>query len=464
MVAIQCYLLCEVKFYEKCFFYRNTSNGEFHRLIYLDKSPFDMTNMVILCFCNFNLLMQRKFILSSAPTGVLLSTASRLQSRRGPPTGGFPGGASRNPYEDFRQPQSPGRGDFNDPRARMQGGMPPGGDPRFDAMNRGMPTGNQFGRAMPDQMMQRGGQQQAMHEARGRAQPENVEPEERPPIVKPGPPQFLKIDNLAESFQTSEKAAKAYDGIVKINLSRGTTNMLNTDLLKELVSWIHYLGNEDNVKGIILSSATATAENPVFSLGLDINEFIQPQKERFEAYWNLVQEAWMLLTSFPKVLIADINGSAISGGCMLAMACDYRVMHATEKAQIGFNEVTNGLVVPPWLISHFSYLVGNRKSEILLQTGKLLSASEAKELGLVDETVDSIDACHDAAQKAAQLLLQSPDQGRWMVKDMSRRELFRFLSEEDDRRYDIEFFSKFVQHPDVQKNLQHHEMLKSQPK
>ena len=397
--------------------------------------------------------MHRKVLAQVQPKGTFLSVASRAQSRRGPPTRGFEsmGGASRNPYEDMRQPQGRANQEFFDPRARG-GGMPPGGDPRFGGMN----ANSQVPRGMPEQMMPRGTQREAPQEMREHAAPQG-KPEERPPIVKPGPPKFLKLDNLPESFQTSDVAAAAYDGIVKIKLSRGTRNMLNTDILRELVSWVHYLGNEEAVKAIILSSDASTEKEPVFSHGLDINEFIAPQKERFEAYWNLVQEAWMLMTSFPKILVADINGSAISGGCMLAMACDYRVMYKSEKSQIGFNEVSNGLVVPPWLISHFAYLVGNRKSERILQTGKLLSATEALEVGLVDEVVESFAAGQEAAEKAVHDLLKSPDQGRWMVKDMSRRELFRFLSEEDDRRYDIEFFSKFVQHPEVQQILEKQE-------
>ncbi|KNH01399.1 32-trans-enoyl-CoA isomerase mitochondrial precursor [Perkinsela sp. CCAP 1560/4] len=382
----------------------------------------------------------------------LVAVSKRMQSRRGPPTG-FPGAntASRNPYEDFRQQSDRGFNDVRDPRMRNV-------DPRVAAMNNRMPADERMRQGMPDQMMPRG---MSADGSRGFAPSEVSEPEQKPPVVKPGPPRFLAIENLPESFQTSEQAAKAYDGVVRINLNRATKNMLNSDILKELVSWVHYLGNEDSVKAIILSSATATAELPVFSLGLDMNEFIHPVKERFEAFWNLVQETWMLMTSFPKVLVADVTGSAISGGCMLAMACDYRVMYSSEKCQIGFNDVTNGLVVPPWLISHFAYLIGNRQSERLLQTGKLLTADEALKVGLIDEVVPSIAECHGAANEAVKRLLQSPDQGRWMVKDMSRRELFRFLSEEDDRRYDIEFFSKFVQHPDVQKNLQHHELKSS---
>ena len=202
-----------------------------------------------------------------------------------------------------------------------------------------------------------------------------------------------------------------------------------------------------------------------FSTGLDLAEFIAPNKERFEAYWGLVQETWMLLTSFPKVLVAAVVGEARGGGCLLAMTADYRVMVKPQAGSggekkgkenspvIGLDDVSRGLTVPPWLIGHLAYLVGGRRAERMVQLGECLGAQEAAQAGLVDEVCEDVKTCLAQAHEMAQKLAEMPEQGRWMTKDMARRELFRFLSEEEDRKYDVEFFSKFVQHPEVQKNL-----------
>jgi 3,2-trans-enoyl-CoA isomerase len=257
--------------------------------------------------------------------------------------------------------------------------------------------------------------------------------------VKPAEPKTLKI-------------TPGDNGVVSISLNRGPVNALNLEVLQEILAWVHYLGNEESTKAILLQSSI----DGIFSAGLDITEFINPDKARFEQFWSSLQEVWMLMTSFPKVLVAAISGHSPAGGCLLAMTADYRVMvsgPAERPYRIGLNEVPVGITVPPWLINHFASIVGPRTSERMLQLGELVTAEQALRIGLVDEVVSDSAALEASTKAAIARFLSVPDQGRWMTKDMSRRDLFRFLSEDEDRKYDLEFFAKFVQHPDIQKNI-----------
>ena len=232
-------------------------------------------------------------------------------------------------------------------------------------------------------------------------------------------------------------------GVATIRLNRGPVNALNTAMLRELLAWIHFLGNEDAVKGILLVSA----KDGVFSAGLDLNEFTNPNKEQFEKFWSSLQEVWMLMTSFPKVLIAGVNGHSPAGGCLLAMTADYRVMMegpAEKPFLIGLNEVPVEITVPPWLINHFATLVGPRTAERMLQLGELIPASRALAIGLVDEVVADRAALDAATSAAMARFLAVPQDGRRLTKDASRSSLFRLLSGPEERRHDMEFFSALV--------------------
>ncbi len=90
------------------------------------------------------------------------------------------------------------------------------------------------------------------------------------------------------------------------------------------------------------------------------------------------------ITAFPKPLVAAINGHSPAGGCVIALACDYRVM-AEGKYIIGLNEVPVGIIVPNSIFKLYSFWIGQANATRSLLEGKLFSPEEALEIGLVDE-------------------------------------------------------------------------------
>ncbi len=91
------------------------------------------------------------------------------------------------------------------------------------------------------------------------------------------------------------------------------------------------------------------------------------------------------LLASPLVTIAAVRGHCPAGGCVLALACDARIM--TDDGRIGLNEVELGIPVPLYWGRLMASLVGAGKADALLQTAALVPAKQALALGLVDVVV-----------------------------------------------------------------------------
>lgn len=76
------------------------------------------------------------------------------------------------------------------------------------------------------------------------------------------------------------------------------------------------------------------------------------------------------------------------GGCIIAMACDYRVMLSLEGKplpRIGLNEVALGMEIPWWIVDFMRKTVGSRQTERLVGRALLVPADEALKVGLIDQ-------------------------------------------------------------------------------
>jgi len=109
--------------------------------------------------------------------------------------------------------------------------------------------------------------------------------------------------------------------------------------------------------------------------------------------------------SFPRPLIAAVNGAALAGGCGIATLCDFTL--AVPDARFGYTEVRIGFL--PALVSVFlTRQIGEKKSRDLLLTGRILEAHEAKEFGLVNEVVPAENLLARSKELAEVLIAASP--------------------------------------------------------
>jgi enoyl-CoA hydratase/carnithine racemase len=96
------------------------------------------------------------------------------------------------------------------------------------------------------------------------------------------------------------------------------------------------LAADADVKAVVLSG-----KGNFFSFGLDVPEFLQYAKDDFIRFVTKFADLYTYIFVYPKPVIAALNGHTVAGGCMLATACDYRVM-VSGKARISLNEIKFG--------------------------------------------------------------------------------------------------------------------------
>jgi len=206
---------------------------------------------------------------------------------------------------------------------------------------------------------------------------------------------------LARHARTAEeRAAVTYtnvdiaDGVATLCMSRGKVNALNPEMVGELRSTFDRLERAADVRAVVLTGTGA-----FFSFGFDVPEFLPYERARFEAYLQQFTGLYAQLYECPKPLVAALNGHAVAGGCMIAIACDHRVM-ADGKAKIGLNEVTFRASLFAGSLEILRALVGQRHAERIALSGELFTASDAARIGLVDE-VCLPSATREAAVRAA---------------------------------------------------------------
>ena len=170
------------------------------------------------------------------------------------------------------------------------------------------------------------------------------------------------------------------EGIATLALSRGKVNALNDTLVAELRQCLETLAADQDIEAILLSG-----RGRFFSFGFDIPEFLSFSKAEFTDYLTRFTDLYTYLFTYPKPVVAALNGHTIAGGCMLALACDYRVM-ATGKAHIALNEITFGASVFAGSTEMLRFWVGSAKAAEVLYSGAMYSAQEALDIGLVQAT------------------------------------------------------------------------------
>ena len=183
--------------------------------------------------------------------------------------------------------------------------------------------------------------------------------------------------------------------IATLTLARGKVNALNEPLVEELTQHFRDLENDRQVGSIIL-----TGSGKFFSFGFDIPEFMDNSRESFAVFLNIFTSLYTDIFLFPKPVIAALNGHTIAAGCMLANACDYRIM-VTGKAKISLNEVEFGSSVFAGSVEILKHCVGQRNAESILGSGAMYVAEEAHHLGLIDQVTSEDDLMNVARSISA---------------------------------------------------------------
>ncbi|MEP2771291.1 MAG: enoyl-CoA hydratase-related protein [Fulvivirga sp.] len=174
------------------------------------------------------------------------------------------------------------------------------------------------------------------------------------------------------------------EGVLTIKISRpDSLNALNVATIEELRTAIQDAYDNKEVKGIIISGEGDKS----FVAGADIKEIAELNELNARKFAENGQEVFSLIEQSEKPVIAAVNGFALGGGCELAMACHIRI--ASEKAKFGQPEVNLGIIPGYGGTQRLTQLVGKGKALELMMTGDMISAQDAKSVGLVNHVVET---------------------------------------------------------------------------
>ncbi|KAF7471227.1 enoyl-CoA delta isomerase 1, mitochondrial [Marmota monax] len=239
----------------------------------------------------------------------------------------------------------------------------------------------------------------------------------------------------------------AATGVAVMKLRNPPVNSLSLELLTEFVISLEKLENDKTFRGVII-----TSDRPgIFSAGLDLTEMCGKNPAHYAEYWKAVQELWLRLYPSNLVLVAAINGASPAGGCLMSLACDYRILADNPKYVIGLNETLIGIIAPFWFKDILMNTIGHRASERALQLGLLFPPAEALQVGMVDQVVPE-DQVQSTALSVMSQWMAIPDYARQLTKIMMRKATVDHMIKQ--READLQNFISFISRDSIQKSLQ----------
>jgi enoyl-CoA hydratase len=172
-----------------------------------------------------------------------------------------------------------------------------------------------------------------------------------------------------------------------------------------------------------------------FVAGADIHELANLSPAEARILSEKGQKIFKYVEDFPKPILAAVNGFALGGGCELAMACHVRI--AINSAKFGQPEVNLGIIPGYGGTQRLAQLVGRGKALELLLTGDMITAEEAKSIGLVNLVVETQEQLKETCVK---MLKKMFSKGPIAVSQVIKSVNAGFLSEDHGYRTEAEGF------------------------
>ena len=190
--------------------------------------------------------------------------------------------------------------------------------------------------------------------------------------------------------------------VAVLTIDNPPANSMGLDVIAGLSSALDAVEKDRAVGAVVITGAG----EKMFCAGADIK--LLSQVDEIDENHPLFQAARLFdrIESFPKVVIAAINGFCLGGGAELAMACDIRT--AAEHARFGQPEINLG-ITPGWGgTQRLTRLIGKTRAQPLLLTGDMLGAQDALTWGLVNEVTPAEGLMERAVETAAKIAEKAP--------------------------------------------------------
>jgi enoyl-CoA hydratase len=172
-----------------------------------------------------------------------------------------------------------------------------------------------------------------------------------------------------------------------VTVDAGKANAMSLELLE------HVITTFDDLNGAVVLTGAGTA----FSAGVDLARIVDGGPSYIEPFLGALCRAFLKVFTHPAPVVAAINGHAIAGGCVLAAACDRRLM---SGGRIGISELAVGVPFPVAALEICRFAFGPAATRLALGA-ELFDAPQARALGVVDEVVEPTDLLDAATGLAA---------------------------------------------------------------
>jgi enoyl-CoA hydratase len=183
--------------------------------------------------------------------------------------------------------------------------------------------------------------------------------------------------------------------VTVMRLQHGKVNALDLELLLAITEAMRAV---DRARAVVI-----TGSGSAFSAGVDLQRIVAGGPPYVQEFLPALSQSFMAIFDHPGPVVAAVNGHAIAGGCVIAAACDIRLM---SQGKIGLAELSVGVPFPPVPLEIMRYAAGPSVGRLVL-TAELLDPAQAASIGLVQRTCDP-DALLDAATDQARQLARVP--------------------------------------------------------
>jgi len=191
------------------------------------------------------------------------------------------------------------------------------------------------------------------------------------------------------------------NGIVTLTLNRPEVrNALDNLSWQELGAIVSDISKDAQIKVVIITGAGQES----FAAGADVEWLLN--RPTIESWDPGVQGVLNSLENLPQPTIAAINGYAFGGGCELVLACDLRI--ASQNARFGLTEIGVGIIPGGGGTQRLPRLIGAGRAKEMIFLGKLVDASEAECIGLVNRVCPLTELISVANELAHKLLNRAP--------------------------------------------------------
>ena len=193
---------------------------------------------------------------------------------------------------------------------------------------------------------------------------------------------------------------KDADGIVTLTLDdpTGSANVMNEHYKESMHKAVERLvAEKDSITGVVIASGKKT-----FFAGGDLKGMITLGPENAGEAFSMVEDVkrdLRTLETFGKPVVAAINGAALGGGLEIALACHHRIAADVKGLVVGFPEVTLGLLPGGGGVTRTVRMLGIQNAFMsVLSQGNRFKPAQAKELGLIDEVLPTVEELVPAAK------------------------------------------------------------------